>query len=175
MKFIALTFSMTYNFTRFTGFIEVILNCCQNCCQIAVSQSGLQRRRHFLLSPEGELCLLLDHAADRSAVIERTDPIRCCSAASCRHGRNVSELDVFLGNHEEFPRVRLRLLWVGCFATRSRPSQFYPALYMGPGAALAINAGWRIACQISTPWHALGAHGAVIIATVILRAAIGRF
>jgi hypothetical protein len=47
------------------------------------------------------------------------------------------------------------------------------ALY-GAGAGLAINAGWRIACPISTPWHALGAHGAAIIATVIVGALIGR-
>jgi len=46
------------------------------------------------------------------------------------------------------------------------------ALY-GAGAGLAINAGWRIACPLSTPWHALGAHGAAIIATVILGALIG--
>ncbi len=48
------------------------------------------------------------------------------------------------------------------------------ALY-GAGAGLAINAGWRIACPFSTPWHALGAHGAAIVATVILGAVIGRF
>jgi hypothetical protein len=48
------------------------------------------------------------------------------------------------------------------------------ALY-GAGAGLAINAGWRIACPFSTPWHALGAHGAAIIATMILGALIGRF
>jgi hypothetical protein len=48
------------------------------------------------------------------------------------------------------------------------------ALY-GAGAGLAINAGWRIACPFSTPWHALGAHGAAIIATVMLGAFIGRF
>ncbi len=48
------------------------------------------------------------------------------------------------------------------------------ALY-GAGAGLAINAGWRIACPVSTPWHALGAHGAALIATVILGAVIGRF
>jgi hypothetical protein len=45
----------------------------------------------------------------------------------------------------------------------------------GAGAGLAINAGWRIACPVSIPWHALGAHGAAIIATVILGALIGRF
>src|SRR5262245_2564261 len=48
------------------------------------------------------------------------------------------------------------------------------ALY-GAGAGLAINAGWRIACPFSTPWHALGVHGAAIIATVMLGALIGRF
>ncbi len=48
------------------------------------------------------------------------------------------------------------------------------ALY-GAGAGLAINAGWRIACPVSTPWHALGAHGTAIVATVILGALIGRF
>jgi hypothetical protein len=48
------------------------------------------------------------------------------------------------------------------------------ALY-GAGAGLAVNAGWRIACPVSTPWHALGAHGAAIVATAILGALIGRF
>jgi hypothetical protein len=48
------------------------------------------------------------------------------------------------------------------------------ALY-GAGAGLAINAGWRIACPVSTPWHALGAHGAALVATVILGALIGRY
>jgi hypothetical protein len=48
------------------------------------------------------------------------------------------------------------------------------ALY-GAGAGLAINAGWRIACPVSTLWHSLGAHGAAIIATVTLGALIGRF
>jgi hypothetical protein len=48
------------------------------------------------------------------------------------------------------------------------------ALY-GAGAGLAINAGWRMACPFSTPWHALGAHGAAIIATVIVGALMGRY
>ncbi len=48
------------------------------------------------------------------------------------------------------------------------------ALY-GAGAGLAINAGWRMACPFSTPWHALVAHGAAIVATVILGAIMGRF
>jgi hypothetical protein len=45
----------------------------------------------------------------------------------------------------------------------------------GVGAGLAINAGWRIACPVSTPWHALGSHGAAIIATVLSGALIGRY
>jgi len=48
------------------------------------------------------------------------------------------------------------------------------ALY-GAGAAVAINAGWRIACPVSTLGHSLGAHGSAIIATVIAGALIGRF
>jgi hypothetical protein len=48
------------------------------------------------------------------------------------------------------------------------------ALY-GAGAGLAINAGWRIACPVSTPWHSLGAHGAAIVATAGLGALLGRF
>jgi hypothetical protein len=48
------------------------------------------------------------------------------------------------------------------------------ALY-GASAGIAINAGWRIACPYSTLRHSLGAHGAAIIATVILGALIGRF
>jgi hypothetical protein len=63
--------------------------------------------------------------------------------------------------------------WVFRNSLATRPTQA-GALY-GAGAGLAINAGWRIACPVSTPWHALGAHGAAIIATVILGALIGRF
>ena len=48
------------------------------------------------------------------------------------------------------------------------------ALY-GAGAGVAINAGWRIACPYPTLRHALGAHGAAIVATVLLGALIGRF
>jgi hypothetical protein len=63
--------------------------------------------------------------------------------------------------------------WVFRNSLVTRPTEA-GALY-GAGAGLAINAGWRIACPVSTPWHALGAHGAAIIATVILGALIGRF
>ena len=63
--------------------------------------------------------------------------------------------------------------WVFRNSLATRPT-VAGALY-GAGAALAINAGWRIACPVSTLWHALGAHGAAIIATVILGALIGRF
>jgi hypothetical protein len=63
--------------------------------------------------------------------------------------------------------------WVFRNSLATRPT-VAGALY-GAGAGLAINAGWRIACPFSTPWHALGAHGAAIIATTILGALIGRF
>ena len=63
--------------------------------------------------------------------------------------------------------------WVFRNSLAARPTAA-GALY-GAGAGLAINAGWRIACPVSTPWHALGAHGAAIIATVVLGALIGRF
>jgi hypothetical protein len=63
--------------------------------------------------------------------------------------------------------------WVFRNSLATRPT-VAGALY-GAGAGLAINAGWRIACPFSTPWHALGAHGAAIIATAILGALIGRF
>ena len=63
--------------------------------------------------------------------------------------------------------------WVFRNSLATRPT-VAGALY-GAGAGLAINAGWRIACPVSTLWHALGAHGAAIIATVILGALIGRF
>jgi hypothetical protein len=63
--------------------------------------------------------------------------------------------------------------WVFRNSLATRPT-VAGALY-GAGAGLAINAGWRMACPFSTPWHALGAHGAAIIATAILGALIGRF
>ena len=63
--------------------------------------------------------------------------------------------------------------WVYRNSLATRPTMA-GALY-GVGAGLAINAGWRIACPISTLGHALGGHGTAIIATVILGALIGRF
>ena len=67
----------------------------------------------------------------------------------------------------------LLLSWMFRNSLATRPT-VAGALY-GAGAGLAINAGWRIACPISTPWHSLGAHGAAIIGTVILGALIGRY
>jgi hypothetical protein len=63
--------------------------------------------------------------------------------------------------------------WVFRDSLATRPT-ISGALY-GTGAGLAINAGWRIACPVSTPWHALGAHGAAMIATVLLGALLGRY
>jgi hypothetical protein len=63
--------------------------------------------------------------------------------------------------------------WMFRHSLATRPA-VAGALY-GAGAGVAINAGWRIACPYSTLRHALGAHGAAIVATVILGALIGRF
>ncbi len=63
--------------------------------------------------------------------------------------------------------------WVFRNSLATRPT-VAGALY-GAGAGLAINAGWRIACPYPTLRHALGAHGAAIVATVLLGALIGRF
>ena len=63
--------------------------------------------------------------------------------------------------------------WVFRNSLATRPTMA-GALY-GAGAGLAINAGWRIACPVSTPWHALGAHGVAILATVLLGALIGHY
>jgi hypothetical protein len=43
------------------------------------------------------------------------------------------------------------------------------ALY-GTAAGLIVNAGWRLACPISSPAHVLGAHGPAIAATTLLGA-----
>jgi hypothetical protein len=45
----------------------------------------------------------------------------------------------------------------------------------GAGAGVAINAGWRLACPATDPWHVLGAHGMAVIASALLGAVIGRF
>src|SRR5262249_44775588 len=42
----------------------------------------------------------------------------------------------------------------------------------GAGAALTSNAGWRLVCPISTPWHVLTAHGASVISIGLLSALI---
>jgi hypothetical protein len=47
------------------------------------------------------------------------------------------------------------------------------ALY-GAGAGVAVNAGWRLACPLSTPGHAIGAHGLVIVATALVGAYAAR-
>jgi hypothetical protein len=47
------------------------------------------------------------------------------------------------------------------------------ALY-GAGAGVAVNAGWRLACPLSTPGHAIGAHGSAIVATALIGAFAAR-
>jgi hypothetical protein len=40
----------------------------------------------------------------------------------------------------------------------------------GAGAALTANAGWRLICPISTPWHVLTAHGGSVVTIALLSA-----
>src|SRR5262245_1316151 len=40
----------------------------------------------------------------------------------------------------------------------------------GAGAALTSDAGWRLICPISTPWHVLTAHGGSLISITLLSA-----
>jgi uncharacterized protein (DUF697 family) len=40
----------------------------------------------------------------------------------------------------------------------------------GAGAALTSNAGWRLICPISTPWHVLISHGGSVISITLLSA-----
>src|SRR5262245_22414876 len=40
----------------------------------------------------------------------------------------------------------------------------------GAGAALTSNAGWRLICPISTPWHVLTAHAGAVITISLLSA-----
>lgn len=47
------------------------------------------------------------------------------------------------------------------------------ALY-GTGAGITVNAGWRLVCPISTPWHFLAAHGPAVAATTLLGAIAAR-
>jgi hypothetical protein len=40
----------------------------------------------------------------------------------------------------------------------------------GAGAALTADAGWRLICPISTPWHVLTAHGGSLVSITLLSA-----
>lgn len=64
------------------------------------------------------------------------------------------------------------LSWVFRTSLATRPT-VAGALY-GAGAGVAINAGWRLACPVSDPWHSFGAHGTAVVATVVLGALVGR-
>ena len=63
--------------------------------------------------------------------------------------------------------------WVYRKSLATRPT--VAGALFGGGAGVAINAGWRLACPVSTPSHAFGAHGMAVLATVLLGAIIGRF
>jgi hypothetical protein len=61
--------------------------------------------------------------------------------------------------------------WVYRSSLATRPA-VAGALY-GAGAGVAINAGWRLACPISDPWHVLGFHGTAVVAIALLGALVG--
>lgn len=42
----------------------------------------------------------------------------------------------------------------------------------GASAGITMNAGWRLACPISSPAHSLTAHGAAVVATTLLGAIV---
>jgi hypothetical protein len=62
--------------------------------------------------------------------------------------------------------------WVYRTSLAARPA-VAGALY-GAGAGVAINAGWRLACPISDPWHVLGFHGSAVVVITLLGALVGR-
>ncbi len=66
----------------------------------------------------------------------------------------------------------LLFAWMFRNSVATRPT-IAGALY-GAGAALIINADWRILCPGTGFRHALGAHGAAVLATVLLGALLGR-
>ena len=81
---------------------------------------------------------------------------------------------LFCGTGSVIAGTLLVLLCAGIFrkwlATRSTIAG---ALY-GAGAGVAVNAGWRIGCPVSTLGHALGAHGGAIIVIALVGALVGR-
>jgi hypothetical protein len=66
----------------------------------------------------------------------------------------------------------LLLGWLFRNSVAARPA-LAGALY-GAGVGVAINSGWRIACPASGLGHTLGAHGAAMVATVLIGSLIGR-
>jgi hypothetical protein len=66
----------------------------------------------------------------------------------------------------------LLFAWMFRNSVATRPT-VAGALY-GASAGMVINADWRIVCPGANLRHALGAHGAAVIATVLLGALIGR-
>jgi hypothetical protein len=81
---------------------------------------------------------------------------------------------LFCGAGSVIAGTMLVLLCVGIFrkSLATRPTAA-GALY-GAGAGVAVNAGWRLGCPVSTLGHALGAHGGAIIAIALVGAVIGR-
>jgi len=62
--------------------------------------------------------------------------------------------------------------WLFRYSLAARPG-LMGALY-GLGVGITINAGWRLACPISSPWHFATAHGPAILATSLIGAFAAR-
>lgn len=62
--------------------------------------------------------------------------------------------------------------WLFRYSLAARPG-FMGALY-GLGVGITINAGWRLACPNSSPWHVATAHAPAILATSLIGAFVAR-
>jgi len=93
-------------------------------------------------------------------------------SGTARDSRWIMDLACGLGSTIAGGILILFFSWMFRKSVATRPT-VAGALY-GAGAGVAINAGWRTACPVSTLRHALGAHGTAIIVTVLLGALIGR-
>jgi hypothetical protein len=62
--------------------------------------------------------------------------------------------------------------WLFRYSLAARPG-LMGALY-GLGVGMTMNAGWRLACPISSPWHFATAHGPAILATSLIGAFAAR-
>lgn len=64
------------------------------------------------------------------------------------------------------------LFLAGWWLRRLLPAQPWLAgALLGAGAGLTADAGWRLVCPVSNPWHVLVGHGGAVIVLTVLGAA----